>query len=83
MIASLLKQPIAIGEDSDFGPALGVARLAMLATSKYKREEVIKNMKIIKECSISSNLSAILDKRYKIWKEIVNINLPIAKKLME
>ena len=33
--------------------------------------------------SISNNLSERLDKRYKIWKEIVNINLPIAKKLME
>ena len=35
MIASLLNQKIFIGEDSALGPALGVARLAMLSTKEY------------------------------------------------
>ena len=83
LIASILNKPIIIGEDSELGSALGVARLAMLATNDYKQAEVIKSMKIINESSISNNLSERLDKRYKIWKEIVNVNLPISKKLME
>ena len=79
----MLNQQISIGEDANLGPALGAARLAMLATKDYHIKEVMKNMKIVKDCSISNNLSERLDKRYKIWKEIVNINLPIAKTLME
>ena len=83
MIASLLNQKIFIGEDSALGPALGVARLAMLSTKEYNQHDVIKAMKIVTDCSIINNLSERLDKRYKIWKEIVNINLPKAKKIME
>ena len=83
LIASLLNQPISIGEDSEFGPALGAARLAMLCTKEYNLTDVIKRMKIIRECKISKNLSERLNKRYKIWKEIVKTNEPIAKKLME
>ena len=35
---------ILIGEDSEQGAALGVARLAMLATKEYKQSEVIKSL---------------------------------------
>ena len=83
LIASLLNQPILIGEDANLGPALGVARLAMLSTEDFSQNEVIKSMKIIEECSIDKNLCERLDKRYKIWKQIVNTNKPIASKLME
>ena len=83
MISSLLKQSILIGEDSNLGPALGAARLAMLCTGNYKTQEVIKRMKIIQECSIDKDLSDKLETRYKVWKEIVIKNESIAKKIME
>ena len=82
LLASLLNHPVAIGEDANLGPALGVARLAMLSTGEYSQKDVIKSMKIIKECSIDTYLSERLHKRYKIWKEIVNSNVPIAESLM-
>ena len=83
LIASVLNQRIIVGEDSDFGPALGAARLAMLATKKYEKLEVIKNMKTIRECFPSNKLSDHLQNRYQVWKEIVSVNKSIAKKIMD
>ncbi len=83
LLASTLNRPIIIGEDADLGPALGVARLAMLATKDFKKKEVIKGMKTLKISDISKNLSDILQKRYYIWKKIVYENEPIAKSIME
>ena len=83
LLASTLNRPIIIGEDADLGPALGVARLAMLATKDFKKEDVIKGMKTLKISDLSKNLSDILQKRYYIWKKIVYENEPIAKSIME
>jgi xylulokinase len=83
LMASVLNQRIIVGEDSDLGPALGVARLAMLATKKYKKSEIIKNMKTVKECLPSNKLSDQLQNRYQVWKEIVSVNEPIAKNVMD
>ena len=83
LMASILNQRIIVGEDSDLGPALGVARLAMLATKKYKKSEIIKNMKTVRECFPSNKLSDQLQNRYQVWKEIVSVNEPIAKNVMD
>jgi xylulokinase len=82
LIASVINQRIIVGEDSDFGPALGAARLAMLATKKYEKSEVIKNMKTVRECFPSRKLSEHLQNRYQAWKEIVSVNKSIAKNIM-
>ena len=55
----------------------------MLATKDYKKEDVIKSMKILKKCNISEKLSARLYRRYENWKKIANTNELIAKSLME
>ena len=83
LIASVLDQRIIVGEDSDLGPAVGVARLAMLATKKYKKSDVVKNMQIVRECFSSNKLSDQLQNRYLVWKEIVSVNKPIAKTIMD
>jgi xylulokinase len=83
LIASVLDQRIIVGEDSDLGPAVGVARLAMLATKKYKKSDVVKNMQILHECLPSNKLSDQLQNRYHVWKEIVSVNKPIAKIIMD
>ena len=54
----------------------------MLATKKYNRTEVIKNMKTVRECFSSAEISDKLQKRYEIWKEIVNQNKGIAKQIV-
>ena len=68
LIASVLNHEIIIGEDSNLGPALGVARLAMLATNKYKNSDIILNMKILRTCNPSNKISDQLLDRYKRWK---------------
>ena len=83
LIASVLGQRIIVGEDSDLGPAVGAARLAMLSTKKYKKSDVIKNMKSIHESFPSNKLSDQLQNRYQVWKEIVSVNKPIAKTIMD
>ena len=83
LVTSILNQPIIIGEDSSLGPALGVARLAMLATKDFKKKDVIKSMKILRESNISEKLSDRLLYRYNKWKEIGKSNEQIAKKMME
>ena len=82
LIASILNQRIIVAEDSNLGPALGVARLAMLATKKYKISDVVNNVKTVRECFPSNKLSNQLQNRYHVWKEIVNVNKPIAKNIM-
>jgi len=83
LLSSTLNQPIIIGHDANLGPALGAVRLAMLATKNYTKQDVIKTMEVLKKSDISENLLERLNKRYKIWKKIVNANEPIAKNLME
>ena len=81
-ISSAINKKIIIGEDSNLGPSLGVARLAMMATNNFSKKEVFKKMPIKKETHINEQLSNILDKRYKKWLEIVSTNLQIADKLL-
>ena len=82
LMASVLNQRIILGEGSDLGPALGAARLAMLATKKYNTSEIVSNIKTIKEFFPSSRVAERLQNRYHVWKEIVNVNKSIAKKLI-
>ena len=83
LISTIINHPIIIGKDSEFGPAIGVSRLAMLATNKYKNSEIIQNMEKINECYPLNNMSSQLNERYCKWKEIVSANIGIAKKIME
>ncbi len=82
LMASVLNQRIILGEGSDLGPALGAARLAMLTTKKYNTSEIVSNIKTIKEFFPSSRVAEQLQNRYHVWKEIVNVNKSIAKKII-
>jgi hypothetical protein len=55
----------------------------MLATKKYKKSEIIKNIKTVRECFPSNKISDQLQNRYQVWKEIVSVNEPIAKNVMD
>ena len=80
-ISSAINKKIIIGEDSNLGPSLGAARLAMMATKNFSNEYVFKKMPIKKETIIDKKLLNILNKRYENWLEIVSTNLKIADKL--
>ena len=82
LISSALNEKITVGHDSDFGPALGVARLAMLATNKYKNEDVILNMKTLRKCYPSNKISDYLQDRYKKWKILADTNKSISRRIV-
>ena len=81
LVGSAINKSIIIGEDSNLGPSLGAARLAMMATKNFASKDVFKKMPIRKETSVDKKLSEMLNKRYAIWSEIVSTNLKIAGKL--
>ena len=81
LVGSAINKSIIIGEDSNLGPSLGAARLAMMATKNFAGKDVFKKMPIRKEINIDKKLSEILNKRYAVWSEIVSTNLTIAGKL--
>ena len=82
LLSSAINKKIIIGEDSNLGPSLGVARLAMIATNNFSKQEVFKKIPIKKETDIDEKLLNILNKRYEKWLEIVSTNLKIADKLL-
>ena len=83
LIASILNKPIIIGEDSELGSALGVARLAMLSTNKYKKTDITQKMKVIQVCDSLKEIYNKLETRYQKWKLLVDTNKFIAKKILE
>ena len=81
LVGSAINKTIIVGEDSNLGPSLGVARLAMMATKNFTSKDVFKKMPIRKETNVDKKLLEILNKRYAVWSEIVSTNLIIADKL--
>jgi xylulokinase len=81
LVGSAINKSIIIGEDSNLGPSLGAARLAMMATKNFASKDVFKKMPIRKETNVDKKLSEILSKRYAVWSKIVSTNLTIAGKL--
>ena len=82
MLTSSLNKSLIVGQDTNMGPSLGAARLAMLSTSNFNMKDVFKKMTIKKETVIDEKLSERLEKRYQIWKDIVIANESISKKLI-
>jgi len=82
LISSALNEEIIVGQDSDLGPALGAARLAMLSTNKYKNEDVILNMKPLRKCCPSNKISEYLQDRYKKWKILADTSKSISRRMV-
>ena len=71
LLASLLNKKLSVCEQSEYGAALGVARLAMYADKNIKNTDyLIKEIKISNEYKPKSNNVDILIKRYSIWKDL-------------
>ena len=62
-------------EQSEYGAALGVARLAMFVDYEIaEKENIIKKIKINKDYFPKDNFLNILQKRYQILKNIYSCN---------
>ena len=72
-----------INAQSEFGAALGVARLAMYSDINFKnKEDIIKEVTVSKEFNPNLDKIDILSKRYQIWKDIYSSNKNIASSIL-
>ena len=75
LLASLLNKKLSVCEQSEFGAALGVARLAMYLDKNIQNDnEIIKEIKISNEYDPESNNIDLLMKRYMIWRDLYTKN---------
>ena len=71
LLSSILNRKLSICEQSEFGAALGVARLAMFADKQVEdKNSIIKKINIKKSFQPSEKNISCLEKRYLIWKEL-------------
>ena len=83
LIASLLERNLNVCDQSEYGAALGVARLAMHVDKNIQdRNNIIKEIKISKEYTPQFDSIDLLKKRYKIWKDLYSSNKKIAPTLL-
>ena len=71
LLASIINRNLSVCEQSEFGAALGVARLAMFIDKNISdTSSIIKKIEMKKSFSPNEKLISLFQKRYKIWKEI-------------
>ena len=81
LLSSAINTEIIEGEDSNLGPSLGVARLAMIATNEFDQDQVMKKMLVKKIINTNQQLVEILNKRFQVWSQIASTNLKLANKI--
>ena len=75
LLATILNRKLSVCEQSEFGAALGVARLAMYADDSISYKNIIiKEIKVSKEYEAQSKSMDLLLKRYSIWKDLYTSN---------
>ncbi|MBD1148034.1 xylulokinase [Pelagibacterales bacterium SAG-MED31] len=83
LLASLLNRNLSVCDQSEYGAALGVARLAMYADKNIKnKSDIIKEIKISKDYMPNLEKMDVLMKRYLTWKELYSSNKQIASRLI-
>tara|TARA_B100000401_G_C52801874_1_gene718999 strand:- start:47 stop:1528 length:1482 start_codon:yes stop_codon:yes gene_type:complete len=82
LLSSLLNKKLSVCDQSEFGAALGVARLAMYVDKNTDKNSIIKEIEISKVFEPNMDKINILLKRYKIWKELYSSNKKIASSLL-
>ncbi len=81
LLASLLNRKLSVCNQSEFGAALGVGRLAMFMDKNILKENIITEVKVHKEYEPIDDKINILLKRYQIWKDLYSSNKKIALNL--
>jgi xylulokinase len=83
LLSTLLNKKLSVCDQSEYGAALGVARLAMhIDDGIQNKEDIIKEIKIGKSYSPSPNKTDMFLKRYQIWKDLYSTNKNIASNLI-
>jgi len=74
-LSTLLNRKLSVCEQSEFGAALGVARLAMYADENIiEKNEIIKEIKVSNEYEPKSSNVDLLIRRYTIWRDLYTSN---------
>ena len=82
LLASLLNRKLSVCDQSEYGAALGVSRLAMYVDKNIPDQNIIKGIKIIRQFEPQEEKIELLLKRYNIWKDIYHSNKKIASNLL-
>jgi xylulokinase len=82
LLSTLLNKKLSVCDQSEYGAALGVARLAMHSDKSIQKNNIITEITTSKEYLPSSNNLDMLMKRFQIWKELYSTNKNIASKLL-
>ena len=79
LLSSILNRKLSVCEQSEFGAALGVARLAMFVDKDIsQKNNIIKEINIKKSFQSDNDKIDILQKRYIVWKNIYSSNKKIS-----
>ena len=71
LLATMLNKKLSLCDQSEFGAALGVARLAMFVDNDISdKSSIINKIKIKNTFNPNEKMFAILEKRYQLWKDI-------------
>jgi xylulokinase len=78
LLSSILNRKLSVCEQSEFGAALGVSRLAMFVDKNISNKNIIIKQVDIKE-SFEPDFEKLdnLEKRYNIWRNIYSTNKKI------
>ena len=82
LLASLLNRKLSVCDQSEFGAALGVARLGMFVDKNISKQNIIKEIKISNEYIPKEEKINLLLKRYENWKNLYSSNKEIAPNLL-
>ena len=82
LLASLLNRKLSVCDQSEFGAALGVARLGMFVDNNISKQNIIKEIEISKEYNPIEEKIDLLLKRYENWKNLYSSNKEIAPNLL-
>ena len=79
LLSSIIQRKLSVCDQSEFGAALGVARLAMFTDKNIlDKESIVKKINVKNSFHPNDNKIDLLNKRYNVWKNIYSSNKKIS-----
>ena len=82
LLSTILKRKLSVCDQSEYGAALGVSRLAMYVDKDVPNKNIIKDIVVSRKFEPQEEKIDLLLKRYKVWKDIYQSNKKIASSLL-
>ena len=82
LLSTILKRKLSVCDQSEYGAALGVSRLAMYVDKDVPNKNIIKDIVVSRKFEPQEEKIELLLKRYKVWKDIYQSNKKIASSLL-